>query len=194
MVLRILGVCGSLRAHSYNRTALNAAVELAPAGLTFDLFTPKDIPLFNQDQETSPPASVLDFKNKVRTADALLFVTPEYNHSVAGVLKNAIDWGSQPPAENVWKGKPAAIMGASAGPLGTVRAQVHLRQILWGLNVFVLPQPEVLIANAATRFDEHGNLTDEKTREFVGLLMRNLVDWTRRIQQSLADIAEGAAR
>jgi len=189
--VRILGICGSLRARSYNRAALNAAVELAPANVVFDSFTPTDIPLFNQADEDNPLASVLQLKDKVMTADALLFVTPEYNHSVPGVLKNVIDWGSRPPAENVWRGKPAAIMGASPGALGTVRAQEHLRQILWGLNVFVLPQPEVLITNAATRFDDHGNLTDEKTREFVRLLIRNLVD---RLKRSVAGPAEGAAR
>ena len=190
--LRVLGICGSLRAQSFNRAALMEAVRLAPPDVALDVCLLGDIPLFNQDNETHPPDAVLEFKQRVREADAILFVTPEYNHSIPGVLKNAIDWGSRPPAENVWSGKPAAIMGASPGMLGTVRAQEHLRQVLWGLNVFVMPQPEVLIANAAVRFDGDGKLTDEKTRGFVGLLVQALVEWARRMQPSVA--AQGSVR
>lgn len=181
--LHILGICGSLRAKSYNLAALREAARLAAAEVHVEVFTLTGIPLFNQDEETTPLAPVIELKRKIRGADALLFVTPEYNHSIPGVLKNAIDWASRPPADNAWAGKPAAIMGASTGMLGTVRAQEHLRQVLWGLNVLVLPQPEVLITNAATRFDEEGKLTDEKTRGFVGQLMQALADWTRRTQQ-----------
>jgi len=111
-------------------------------------------------------------------------VTPEYNYSVPGVLKNAIDWASRPYGDSAWQGKPAAIMGASMGTIGTARAQYHLRQIFVFLNMFPINQPEVMIGNAAEQFDEQGNLTDEKTKELIRQLLQNLADWTRRIGQS----------
>ena len=125
----------------------------------------------------------MELKRRVREADALLFVTPEYNYSVPGVLKNAIDWASRPYGDNAWDGKPAAIMGASPGGFGTARAQYHLRQIFVFLNVFPVNKPEVMIGNASQRFDAEGNLTDETTKEHIRQLLRNLVDLTRRIRQ-----------
>lgn len=113
----------------------------------------------------------------------ILFVTPEYNYSVPGVLKNAIDWASRPYGDNAWDGKPAAIMGASPGAIGTARAQYHLRQIFVFLNVFPVNQPEVMIGNASQRFDAEGNLTDETTKKFIRQLLQNLVELTRRIRQ-----------
>ena len=110
-------------------------------------------------------------------------MTPEYNYSVPGVLKNAIDWASRPYGDNAWDGKPAAIMGASLGAIGTARAQYHLRQIFVFLNVFPVNQPEVMIGNAPQRFDAEGNLTDETTKEFIRQLLRNVVELTRRIRQ-----------
>ncbi len=110
--------------------------------------------------------------------------SPEYNYSVPGMLKNAIDWGSRPYGDSAWSEKPAAIMGASIGNLGTARAQYHLRQIMVFLNMFPINQPEVMIGNAATRFDKEGNLTDESTKEHIRKLLQNLVSWTRRLQQS----------
>jgi chromate reductase len=139
------------------------------------------IPLFNQDHEASPPAKVVEFKQQIRAADALLFVTPEYNYSVPGVLKNAIDWASRPHGESAWAGKPAAIMGATVGTLGTARAQYHLRQICVTLDIHVLNRPEVMISNAAERFDAQGNLTDESTRKHIRNLLQHLVAWTRTI-------------
>jgi chromate reductase len=180
--LRILGIAGSLRRESYKRAALRAAVELAPDGVTIETFELDGIPGFNQDEERNPPPPVVEMKRRVREADAILIVTPEYNYSIPGVLKNAIDWGSRPYGDSAWSGKPAAIMGASVGAIGTARAQYHLRQVFVFLNMFPLNQPEVMIGNAATRFDATGKLTDETTRGYVRKLLDNLVAWTRRLQ------------
>jgi chromate reductase len=147
-MIRILGIAGSLRKGSYNRAALRASVDLVPPGSLLETFELDDIPGFNADQERKPPQQVRDFKTKVRAADAILMVTPEYNYSIPGVLKNAIDWASRPYGDNAWDGKPVAIMGASGGMLGTGRAQYHLRQVFVFLNMFPLNQPEVMIAIA----------------------------------------------
>ena len=181
--MTILGIAGSLRRQSYNRAALRAAAELVPEGITLDTFELDGIPLFNEDEEQKTPAAVVELKSRIRAADAILFVTPEYNYSVPGVLKNAIDWASRPYGDSAWAGKPAAIMGVSSGTMGTVRAQYHLRQICVFLNVFPLNQPEVMIGNAAERFDVQGNLVDEKTREYVQHLLTNLARWTEQMRQ-----------
>jgi chromate reductase, NAD(P)H dehydrogenase (quinone) len=181
--VRILGIPGSLRQGSYNRAALRAAIELVPEGATLDVFELHGIPGFNQDDEGNPPPQVVELKRRIRAADALLFVTPEYNYSVPGVLKNAIDWASRPYGDSAWSGKPAAIMGASPGNIGTARAQYHLRQIFVFLNIFPINQPEVMIGNAAARFDAAGKLTDDTTKTFIRELLRNLVDWTRQLGQ-----------
>ena len=120
-------------------------------------------------------------KQKVRAADAILFVTPEYNYSIPGVLKNAIDWASRPYGDSAWEGKPVAMMGASIGMIGTARAQYHLRQSCVFLNMFPLNQPEVMIANASQKFDQQGNLTDQLTRDKIAELLQALVVWTRRL-------------
>ena len=185
--INILGIAGSLRRQSYNRSALRAAQQLAPSGVTLTIFELDDIPGFNQDDEQNPPAKVVELKQQIRAADALLFVTPEYNYSVPGVLKNAIDWASRPYGDNAWSGKPAAIMGASIGNIATARAQYHLRQIFVFLNIFPINQPEVMIGNASERFDAEGNLTDEKTREYIRKLLQGLVDWAARIQTPQAE-------
>lgn len=182
--VRILGVAGSLRHESYNRAALGAAIELVPEGATIDVFELDGIPGFNQDEEQNPPAKVVELKRRIREADAILIVTPEYNYSIPGVLKNAIDWASRPCGDSAWNGKPAAIMGASIGTIGTARAQYHLRQMMVFLNMFPINQPEVMIGNASERFDSHGNLTDNATKEFIRQLVQNLVEWTRRIGQT----------
>jgi chromate reductase, NAD(P)H dehydrogenase (quinone) len=181
--VRILGIPGSLRQGSYNRAALRAAIELVPEGATLDVFELHGIPGFNQDDESNPPPQVVELKRRIREADALLFVTPEYNYSVPGVLKNAIDWASRPYGDSAWSGKPAAIMGASPGNIGTARAQYHLRQIFVFLNIFPINQPEVMIGNAATRFDAAGKLTDDTTKTFIRELLRNLVGWARQLGQ-----------
>lgn len=181
--VRILGIAGSLRRQSYNRALLRAATRIAPEGATIDVFEIDGIPPFSEDDEQTPPEKVVELKRRVREADAVLFVTPEYNYSIPGVLKNAIDWASRPYGDSAWSGKPAAIMGASVGALGTARAQYHLRQVMVFLDMFPVNQPEVMVGAANERFDTVGNLTDEETREYVRLLVQSLVDWTRRIGQ-----------
>jgi chromate reductase len=171
----ILGIVGSLRKDSYNRFALKAAQELVPDGAVLSLVELHGIPVFNQDTEMALPAAVLEFKRQILAADAILFATPEYNYSVSGVLKNAIDWASRPYGESAWTGKPAAMMGASTGSLGTARAQYHLRQILVTLDMPVVNQPEVMIGDASQRFDPDGRLTDEPTRQFIQKLLGALV-------------------
>ncbi|HSU87007.1 MAG TPA: NAD(P)H-dependent oxidoreductase [Chthoniobacterales bacterium] len=182
--ITILGIAGSLRRQSYNRSALRAAQQLVPEGAALDIFELDGIPGFNQDEEQNPPAKIVELKKRVRAANAILFVTPEYNYSVPGVLKNAIDWASRPYGDSAWDGKPAAIMGASIGNIATARAQYHLRQMFVFLNIFPLNQPEVMIGNAAERFDENGNLTDETTKDYIRKLLQSLVEWTRRIQKT----------
>jgi chromate reductase len=182
--VRILGIAGSLRRSSYNRAALRAATRLVPDGATLDIFELDGIPGFNQDEEQNPPAKVAELKQSIRQADAILIVTPEYNYSIPGVLKNAIDWASRPYGDSAWNGKPVAIMGASIGNIGTARVQYHLRQVFVFLNMFPVNQPEVMIGNAAERFDTQGNLTDETTKDFIRKLLQSLVDWTRRLTQS----------
>jgi chromate reductase, NAD(P)H dehydrogenase (quinone) len=179
--IRILGIAGSLRRESFNRSALRAATDLVPEGATIDIFELDGIPGFNQDEEQNPPAKVVELKQRIREADAVLIVTPEYNYSVPGVLKNAIDWASRPYGDSAWNGKPAAIMGASVGTIGTARAQYHLRQMMVFLNMFPVNQPEVMIGNASERFDAQGKLTDDATKNFIRQLLQNLVEWTRRI-------------
>src|SRR6267154_3639533 len=171
--IRILGIAGSLRHGSYNRAALRAATELVPEGAILETFELDGIPVFNQDEEQNPPAKVTEFKSRIREADALLFVTPEYNYSVSGVLKNAIDWASRPPNQP-FDGKPVAIMGASGGVLGTARAQYHLRQICVFLNMLPVNKPEVMIPQAQNRFDAEGNLTDETAKGLINQLMESL--------------------
>ena len=179
--MNILGIAGSLRKNSYNRAALRVAVGAAPQGVTFDIFDLDGLPGFNEEQEKSPPAQVVDLKKRIRAADAVLFSTPEYNYSIPGVLKNAIDWASRPYGDSAWSGKPAAIMGASIGGQGTSRAQYHLRQCMVFLNMFPLNQPEVMIPTAGQKFDAQGNLTDENTRKHIVKLVEALADWTRKL-------------
>jgi len=184
MALTILGIAGSLRRASYNRAALRAAQALAADGVRLEICELDGIPLFNQDLEREPPAAVVELKRRVRAADAILFATPEYNHSMPGVLKNAIDWASRPYGDSAWAGKPVAVIGASSGVAGTVRAQAHLRQIFVTLDMPAVNQPQVLIANAAQKFDAEGNLTDDTARELIGQLLQNIVAWTRKLQAS----------
>jgi chromate reductase len=178
--IKILGIAGSLRKGSFNRMALKAAQGLVPAGATLEIADLPDLPGFNQDQEKTPPAAVAELKGKIRAANAILLVTPEYNYSVPGVLKNAIDWVSRPYGDSAWKGKPVAIMGASAGVLGTARAQYHLRQCFVFLDMPVVNQPEVMIGGAASKFDPAGNLTDDMAKKLIGQLLVNLCDLARR--------------
>jgi chromate reductase, NAD(P)H dehydrogenase (quinone) len=178
--IKILGIAGSLRKGSFNSLALKAAQGLVPAGASLEIAALPDLPGFNQDSEKTPPAAVTELKAKIRAADAILLATPEYNYSVPGVLKNAIDWCARPYGDSAWKGKPVAIMGASVGVLGTARAQYHLRQILVFLDMPTVNQPEVMIAGAAAKFDPAGNLTDDMAKKLIGQLLTGLCDLTKR--------------
>ena len=183
--MKVFGISGSLRRGSFNTAALRAAQELAPAGMEVEIYESlRDIPPYDDDvrQAQGYPAPVEDLRARIKAADALLIATPEYNYSVPGVLKNAIDWASRPP-EQPFDGKPVAIMGASPGAVGTARAQYHLRQMFVYLNGLLLNRPEVMIGQANARFDAEGRLTDEKTREFVQALLVALRDWTVRLRR-----------
>jgi chromate reductase len=174
--IKILGISGSLRKGSYNTAALHAAIELAPEGVTFTQADIGDIPLYNDDvREQGFPASVALLRQQIHEADAILFVSPEYNYSVPGVLKNAIDWASRAP-DQPFAGKPAAVMGVSPGTVGTARMQYHLRQIAVFLDLKMVNRPEVMIGGAAQRFDAEGRLTDEPTRKYVQALVVSLRD------------------
>ena len=176
----ILGIAGSLRKGSYNRAALRAAQKLAPPGTTLRIFELEGIPLFNQDDDKSPPEKVAELKIEIRAADAILLVTPEYNYSIPGVLKNAIDWASRPYEDNAWAGKHVAIMGASIGRLGSARAQYHLRQSFVFLDMHAVNQPEVMIGNAGEKFDDEGNLTDATAKDLIRQLLEKLVASVRK--------------
>ena len=180
--MKVVGISGSLRKGSYNTAALRAAQGLAPEGMTIEAAEIGDLPLYNDDirQAGYPPAAER-LRGQLAGADAILFVTPEYNYSISGVLKNAIDWGSRPPNQP-FEGKPVAIMGASGGLFGTARAQYHLRQMLIFLDAYPVNKPEVMIGQAQAKFDESGNLTDEPTREFIRKLLVSLRDWTIKLK------------
>jgi chromate reductase len=181
--INILGFAGSLRKNSYNKGLLRAAASLVPKEATLEIFDLEGIPPFNQDFERQPPDKIKEFKAKIRAADALLIATPEYNYSIPGVLKNAIDWASRPYGDNAFEDKPVAMMSASIGMLGGARAQYHLRQVFVTLYMHALSWPELMVTYAQEKFDENGNLTDEKTKTKVKELLENLVDWTRRLKQ-----------
>lgn len=189
--IRILGIAGSLRRKSFNRAALRAAQQVVPQDTVLDVFELDGIPVFSEDDEQQPPAKVVEFKKRIREADAVLLVTPEYNYSIPGGLKNAIDWASRPYGDNAWNGKPVAVMGASLGTLGTARAQYHLRQVFVFLNMLAINQPEVMIANAAQNFDAEGNLTNEPTKNLIRQLLANLVGWTRGLQKAKESGVQG---
>ena len=185
--LKILGIAGSLRQNSYNKSALRAAQQLVPADAEIEIFDLQGIPPFNEDEDKNPPERVVQFKKKIREADGILFVTPEYNYSIPGVLKNAIDWASRPYGDSAWSGKPAALMGASVGALGSARAQYHLRQVFIFLNIHEMKQPEIMIGNAAQKFDAEGRLVDEPTREHIQKFLAAFAVHVRNLQTVSGD-------
>ncbi len=180
-VFNILGFAGSLRKESYNKSLLRAALELVPEGVELETFDLEGIPPFNQDLENQPAEKVKEFKAKIIAADAILIATPEYNYSIPGVLKNAIDCASRPYGDNAFAHKPVAVMGASPGMIGTARAQYHLRQCFVFLSCFALNQPEVMVSFANEKIDKDGKVTDQKTRELIRQLLENLVAWTIKL-------------
>ncbi len=179
----VLGIVGSLRKGSYNRALMRVALEVSPPDVHIDTFDIGSFPLFNQDFERTPPDDVKEFKRKIKAADAILFVTPEYNYSIPGVLKNAIDWASRPYGDNALEGKPVAVMSASIGLLGGARAQYHLRQSFVFLDMHPINRPEVIVTFAPEKFDSEGRLLDEKTRQLVAELLTSLAAWTRRLKR-----------
>lgn len=182
--IKLLGFAGSLRSGSYNKALLRSALDVIPQGVSLEIFDLDGIPPFNQDLEKDLPERVRAFKQKIREADGLLIATPEYNYSIPGVLKNAIDWASRPYGDNVFDGKPVALMGASIGMLGTARAQYHLRQVFVFLNMVPLNRPEVMVPFVQDKVDQNGQLTDEKTKEKVAELIESIVAWVKRLSLS----------
>ena len=179
--INVLAICGSLRAGSYNRAALRAAIQLRPPGMTIETADIAGLPLYNEDVRAQGfPPTVETLRRQIAAADALLFVTPEYNYSIPGVLKNAIDWASRPP-DQPFAGKPVAIMGAAAGMAGSGRAQYDLRRCCVFLDMHPLNKPEVLIGQAQTKFDAEGRFTDEVGRGLIRDLLVALEQWTRLI-------------
>ncbi len=187
--LKFLGISGSLRKGSYNTATLRALPELAPEGVVIEEAEIADIPLYNDDvRQAGLPEPVTRLRAALKAADAIIFITPEYNYSIPGVLKNAIDWASRPP-EQPFAGKAASIMGASPGILGTARAQYHLRQVGVYLDLKFLNGPEVMIGGAADRFDANGHLVHEPTREFIRQHLVALAQWTHILKAGRAAVA-----
>ena len=168
---------GSLRKESFNRKLANNLVAVAPPSLTFEFIDISHISSFNQDLEATPPQDWVDLRNRIRPCDAVLFVTPEYNRSVPGVLKNAIDVASRPYGQSVWDKKPAAVISGSMGAIGGFGANHHLRQSLAYLNMPTVPQPEAYLGNLSDAFDENGNCKNEKTRQFLQNFANAFAAW-----------------
>ena len=185
--IRIVGFAGSLRRASYNRGLIRAAVASAPLGIVIEIHDLADIPFYNQDvEDLGEPASVGAFKAAIANADALLIATPEYNHGMPGVLKNALDWASRPRATSPLHDKPIAVMGASPGRGSTARAQAHLREAAVFTGACVMPLPELLVSSAAAYFDDAGNLVDPGIRADLVELVTALRAWTIRLRQDAA--------
>ncbi|HEY3525351.1 MAG TPA: NAD(P)H-dependent oxidoreductase [Nitrososphaeraceae archaeon] len=181
--LKILGFAGSLRKGSYNRSLLRSTTQLLPSDTTLEIFDLSEIPPYNQDHDNNMAPKVKEFKTKIRESDALLIATPEYNYSVPGVLKNAIDYASRPYGDNSFDDKPVAIMSASIGMLGGARAQYHLRQMFVFLNMHPVNVPEVIVTFASDKFDSEGNLLDKNAKGFLTQLLQNLSNWTKRLKE-----------
>lgn len=180
--VRVLGFAGSLRRGSYNRALVRAAAEVAPEDVRVEVFDLDGIPLYNMDVEQQGlPEAVVAFKRAIREADAVLIATPEHNWSFPGVLKNALDWAARPSGDNPFCGKPVAVVGATTGQWGTLRAQLHLRQVLAYLETHPLSRPEVLVTHAREKFDAEGRLADEGTRTRLRELLVALRDWTYQL-------------
>jgi chromate reductase len=180
--IKVFGFAGSLRKGSYNKAILRAALELVPDDMELETFDLEGIPPFNQDMDRDPPAIVKEFKSRIRAADAILIATPEYNYSIPGVLKNAIDWASRPYEENAFDSKPLGIMGASPGMIGTARAQYDLRRACVFLNMYPLNRPEAMVPHCEDKVDQSGRVTDGHTRDKIRELLQAVVVWTRRLR------------
>jgi chromate reductase len=176
-------IVGSLRKDSFNRKLANALAAMAPPTLRLSIVEIGQLPLFNQDFEADPPPPAVEFKQRIQAADAVLFVTPEFNRSVPGALKNAIDVASRPYGKSAWDGKPGAVITLSPGAIGGFGANHHLRQSLVFLNVPVLQQPEAYLGGAAKMFDDAGNVRDDATRAFLEKFLAAFADWIERTRR-----------
>lgn len=174
---KIAVVVGSLRKESFNRKMAKALMELSPDSLNLAFVEIGGLPLYNQDLDDNPPAAWTEFRERLKTFDGVLFVTPEYNRSVPGVLKNAIDVGSRPYGKSIWNGKPGAVVSVSPGAIGGFGANHHLRQSLVFLNVPCMQQPEAYFGNAAALFDESGNIANDSTKDFASKFMAAFAEW-----------------
>ncbi|MEO6938666.1 MAG: NAD(P)H-dependent oxidoreductase [Candidatus Kapaibacterium sp.] len=187
--IHVVGISGSLRKGSYNTALLHAARELMPDGMTMEIADFSGLPIFNADEDQPPPSSaqapaiVQAFRDTLRAADALVIASPEYNYSIPGGLKNAIDWASRPPRDSSLNGKPLAIMGATTSLLGTARMQYHLRQVCVFTNMFPLNKPEVFVAKAQEKFDAEGKLIDEMARTLIRSQLEALLAWTLQLKK-----------
>ncbi len=181
--IKVLAFAGSLRKGSFNKALIRAAVDVAPENVAIEVFDLEGMPLFNQDLEATPPQKVKEFKEKIRAADALLIATPEYNFSIPGVLKNAIDCASRPKTDTPLEGKPVAIMSASTGRFGGARAQYQLRQSFIFLNMQPVNRPEVMLSDASHNIDADGNITNEQTRQLIRQLLEALAALTIKLKQ-----------
>ena len=180
---RILALAGSLRQGSYNRGLLRAAQEVAPAWVEVQFFDIGQLPFFNEDVEAAgDPEPVRRFKEAIATSNAVLIATPEYNGAVPGVLANAIDWASRPPGRGVLRNKPVALMSAVLGKSGSANAQAAMRGVLGRIGAVVVPDPQILVPQAARLFDEQVDLRDESTREEIRQLVEAVAHWCRRVQ------------
>jgi chromate reductase, NAD(P)H dehydrogenase (quinone) len=180
--LRLVGVSGSLRAQSYNSAALRAAASLLPEGTSFAVASLVDLPFYNSDvEQRGLPAAVQSFRKEIAAADALIFAVPEYNFSIPGVLKNALEWLSRPPGPPA-NGKPCALLGASVSPLGTARGQFHFRHICVSLNMIPVNTPHVDIATAKDKFDSEGRLVDQASLGSIRQLLVQLQNLTMRLR------------
>lgn len=173
----VVVIVGSLRKDSINRKVANAVIEIAPAGLKLSIVEIGHLPIYNQDRDNDPPAEWSAFRERIRAADAVLFVTPEYNRSVPAALKNALDVGSRPYGKNAWNGKPGAVVSASPGAIGGFGANHHLRQSLVFLNVPAMAQPEAYLGGADKLFDAGGKLVNDGTRKFLHDFMQAYAAW-----------------
>jgi chromate reductase len=180
--LKVLGISGSLRKNSFNTGLIKAARKLKPDYMEIESADISNLPLYNQDLEAAGlPEPVRKLRDQIAAADALLIATPEYNYSVPGVLKNAIDWSSRPPKDSPLKGKVFAVMGAG-GRMGTSRAQYHLRQIAVFTDMHTFNKPEVTVTDAREKFDAEGNLTDERTADQIRRLLESLAQWVEKLK------------
>lgn len=180
MKINILALSGSLRKASYTTKLLKAFEASAPETISFTYADVGSLPHFNQDLEENPPKEVEEFHRQVSEADAVLFATPEYNHSYSPVIKNAIDWGSRPQGKNKWDGKPGAIIACSPFDMGGFGAANHLRQVLVYINIPTLQQPEIYVRKVAEKMDDEGNITDKETQEFIDKFWKAFADWIER--------------